>query len=45
LTELAGRVQIEVKDANATQTTNEDGDVQGTALAEQLRNILAAKLE
>ena len=45
LTELAGRVQIEVKDADATQTKNEDGDVQGTALAEQLRNILAAKLE
>ena len=45
LTELTGRVQIEVKDADATQTTNEDGDVQGTALAEQLRNILAAKLE
>jgi len=45
LTELTGRVQIEIKDANATQTTNEDGDVQGTVLAEQLRNILAAKLE
>ena len=45
LTELTGQVQIEVKDADATQTTNEDGDVQGTALAEQLRNILAAKLE
>ena len=45
LTELTGRVQIEVKDADATQTTNEDGDVQGTTLAEQLRNILAAKLE
>jgi uncharacterized lipoprotein len=45
LTELTGHVKIEVKDADATQTTNEDGDVQGTALAEQLRNILAAKLE
>ena len=45
LTELTGRIQIEVKDANASQTTNEDGDVQGTTLAEQLRNILATKLE
>ena len=45
LTELTGRVQIEVKDADATQTIDEDGDVQGTSLAEQLRNILAAKLE
>ena len=45
LTELTDRVQIEVKDADATQATDEDGDVQGTALAEQLRNILAAKLE
>lgn len=45
LTELADRVQIEVKDAKATQTTNDDGDVQGTALAEQLRDILATQLE
>ena len=45
LTELAGRVLIEVKDANASQSTDEDGDVQGTTLAEQLRNVLAIKLE
>lgn len=45
LTELTGRVLIEVKDANASQTTDEDGDVQSTTLAEQLRNVLAIKLE
>ena len=45
LTELTGRVQIQVKDEKNTQTSDEDGVVQGTALAEQLRNMLASKLE
>ncbi len=40
-----GRIQIQVKDARESQSTDEDGDVSGTALAEQLRNILAEKLE
>ena len=40
-----GRIQIEVKDANDSQMTDEDGDVYSTALAEQLRNVLAEKLE
>ncbi len=43
--DLNGRIQIEVKDARDTQTTDEDGDVSGTALAEQLRNALVEKLE
>jgi uncharacterized lipoprotein len=45
LTELADRVQIEIKDVNATQTSDDDGNVEGTALAEQLRNILVVNLE
>ena len=40
-----GRIQIEVKDAKNSQLTDDDGNVAGTALAEQLRNILAEKLE
>ena len=40
-----GRIQIEVKDAKDSQTTDDDGNVRGTALAEQLRNILVEKLE
>lgn len=44
-TDANGRVQIQVKDARDTQNVDEDGDVYGTALAEQLRNLLAEKLE
>ena len=44
-TDLVGVIQIEVKDARNTQTTDDDGDVYGTALAEQLRDVLVKKLE
>lgn len=44
-TDVKGRIQIEVKDARDSHTSDEDGDVSGTALAEQLRNILAKNLE
>ncbi len=40
-----GRIQIQVKDARNTQSTDDDGDVYGTALAEQIRNLLVEKLE
>ena len=43
--EVSGRIQIEVKDARDSQTTDDDGDVYSTALAEQLRNVLVEKLE
>lgn len=43
--DLDGRIQITVKDARDSQTTDEEGDVYSTALAEQLRNILVKKLE
>lgn len=43
--EINGRIQIQVVDARESQATDEDGDISGTALAEQLRNILAEKLE
>jgi outer membrane protein assembly factor BamC len=43
--EANGRIQIEVIDAKNTRTTDDDGNVHGTALAEQLRNLLAEKLE
>ncbi len=44
-TGLGDSVQIEVKDARDSQATDDDGDVYGTALAEQLRNILMEHLE
>lgn len=44
-TDLDGSVQIEVKDAKDSQSVDEDGDVNSTALAEQLRNLLVEKLE
>ena len=44
-TDLKGRIQIEVKDARDSGNSDEDGDVSGTALAEQLRNILIKNLE
>jgi len=45
-TDLNGRIQIEVKDASGTQqTTDDDGNVYGTALTEQLRDLLAENLE
>ena len=43
--DVNGRIRIEVKDVENSQTTDEDGAVTGTALAGQLRNILAEKLE
>jgi outer membrane protein assembly factor BamC len=43
--ELNERVQVEVKDAADSQATDEDGDVSGAALAEQIRNLLAKNLE
>lgn len=44
-TDTDGRVQIQVIDAWGAQAVDDDGDVYGTALAEQLRNLLAEKLE
>lgn len=44
-TVVGDRVQIEVKDAKDSQTSDDDGDVYSTALAEQIRNILAVNLE
>jgi outer membrane protein assembly factor BamC len=44
-TDANGRVQIQVKDADDTKNVDEDGNVSGTALAEQLRKLLAEKLE
>lgn len=44
-TELGQRIQIEVVDANETLNVSEDGDATGTALAEQLRNLLVDNLE
>ncbi len=43
--DAAGRIQIEVKDSGNTQTTDDDGDVYSSALAEQIRNLLAENLE
>jgi uncharacterized lipoprotein len=44
-TDLGGIIQIEVKDARDSQATDDDGDVYSTALAEQLRDVLAEHLE
>ena len=44
-TDLGGIIQIEVKDASDSQATDDDGDVYSTALAEQLRDVLAGHLE
>ena len=44
-TDLGGIIQIEVKDDRDSQATDDDGDVYSTALAEQLRNVLAEHLE
>ena len=44
-TDLNGRIKVEVKDPKDSQTSDDDGDVTGTALAEQLRNLLVEKLE
>ncbi len=45
-TDLNGFIQIEVKDGiNSSQSTDDDGDVYSTALAEQLRDLLAKHLE
>lgn len=43
--EVGGRIQIEVKDGRDSQKTDDDGDVYSSALAEQLRNLLAENLE
>ncbi|PCI08562.1 MAG: hypothetical protein COB77_02085 [Gammaproteobacteria bacterium] len=43
--DVGGRIQIDVKDAEDTRNTDEDEAVSGTALAEQLRDILVDKLE
>ena len=43
--EQQARIRVVVKDARATQTTDEDGVTSGTALAEQLRDLLADRLE
>ena len=45
LTDLDGSVQIVVNDASDSESVDEDGDVSGTALAEQVRNILARNLD
>lgn len=44
-TDLKGRIQIEVRDASNTVSTSDEGDVSGTALAEQIRDVLVEKLE
>jgi outer membrane protein assembly factor BamC len=44
-TDMGGVIQIEVKDAENSQATDDDGDVYSTALAEQLRNVLVEHLE
>ena len=44
-TDMGGVIQIEVKDAENSQATDDDGDVYSTALAEQLRNVLVEQLE
>jgi len=44
-TALKDRIQIDVVDNKQTLDVSEDGDVSGTALAEQLRNLLVDKLE
>ncbi len=43
--EQQARIRVVVKDARGTQTTDEDGITSGTALAEQLRDLLADRLE
>ncbi len=45
LSDVNGRIKIAVKDAENSQATDEDGVVTSTSLAEQLRNILAEKLD
>ncbi len=45
LTDLSGRIQIEVKDVSNSQTTSEDGDVSGSAVVEQIRDSLVKNLE
>ena len=44
-TEAGDRIQIDVTDANQTRDVDEDGDVTGTALAAQVRDILARNLD
>jgi outer membrane protein assembly factor BamC len=44
-TDENGSVQIQVVDDNGTRRTDDSGDVSGTALAEQLRDLLVDKLE
>jgi len=44
-TEAGDRIQIDVIDANQTRDVDEDGDVTGTALAAQVRDILARNLD
>jgi len=44
-TDMGGVIQIEVKDPENSQVTDDDGDVYSTALAEQLRNVLVEHLE
>lgn len=44
-TDLQGSIQIEVKDARGSQTSDDDGDTYSTALAEQLRDVLVQHLE
>ncbi|GMR01069.1 MAG: outer membrane protein assembly factor BamC [Gammaproteobacteria bacterium] len=44
-TDLGGRIQIEVKDAGNSQTTDEDDDISGTAVVEQIRDALVKYLE
>ena len=43
--EMSDRIQIEVQDASQSEETDEDGDVSGTSLAEQLRDLLARNLD
>ena len=44
-TDLDGVIEINVSDARNSATTDDDGDVYGTVLAEQIRNRLVIKLE
>ena len=43
--DVSGRIQIDVEDAAQSEQTDEDGDVTGTALTEQVRDTLARNLD
>lgn len=44
-TDLGGHIQVEIKDAGNSQTTDSDGDISGSAAVEQIRDFLVKNLE